>query len=217
MPESTNKSEPKDIVYGSFNDFEITFLPAQTAQYYAKLHAAHDDGITFAELYNQMPDFFYLIMDHRCYYLYEFSLPSCEGVSCQTFYINLFKKLYREFGTSNWIGSVEVNREFESFIEFTDFYQNELDFDERLPLSNDKFNEENVPSETLMEIINYEPRMNWAPDEILSKLGHHYESILDGEFTVFLKENEADVLQAFMDSGYNCIHNEKLIAQAFGQ
>jgi hypothetical protein len=206
-----------DIVYGSFNDFEITFLPIKTAEYYAKLHTAHQNGITFAELCDQLPEFFDLIMDYKCNYFYQFGLPSCEGISCQKFYLKLFKKLYDEFGSSNRIGMVKVDREFKSLIDFSDYYQNELDLEERLPLSADKFNEESVPFETLMEIINYEPRMDWAPEDIYNKLGFEYESIHDGDFTVFLKENESEILQAFKDAGYNCIRNEKLIAQAFGQ
>jgi hypothetical protein len=59
--------------------------------------------------------------------------------------------------------------------------------------------------------------MNWVPNEILGKLGYHYDSIHDGDFTVFLKEKEAEVIQAFKDAGYNCIHNEELVAQAYGQ
>ena len=117
----------RSIVYGSFNDFEITLLPVQTAKYYGSLHTAHKDGITFAELYEQLIEFFNLIMEHRCYYLYGFYPPSYEGMSCKEYYIYLFRQLYDEFGNgSGWIGSVEIDHEFGSLIDFTNFYQREI-------------------------------------------------------------------------------------------
>ena len=68
-----------------------------------------------------------------------------------------------------------------------------------------------------MEIINFEPRMDWVPYEIIDKLGYDYESIHDGSFSVFLLDNKVEVLQTFKEAGYSCIHDEKLIAQAYGQ
>jgi hypothetical protein len=68
-----------DVVYGSFNDFETIFLPSETARHYARLHDAHLYGITFVQLYDQLPKFFNSIIDYYCYTLYGMNPPSCEG------------------------------------------------------------------------------------------------------------------------------------------
>lgn len=211
-------SENKTLVYGSFNDFDTRFLPIDTAKYYAKLHSAHSAGISFEELYEQLPEFFETIMEYLCYTQYGFSIPSLKKESCQEFYINLFKLLYAELGNDpGWIGLSEVERPLRSLVDFTNYYQNELAFNERLPLANDRFSRENVDFYDLLEILNFGPRMDWAPDVILKKLGHNYNSLHDGPFTAFLIESQAEVCQAFENMGYTCVRDEKLIAQAYGQ
>jgi hypothetical protein len=200
------ENEKEVIVYGSHCGEVTFFIPISVAQHYANLHVAHNKGISFAELFDKLPDFFYLIIGYRYYYFHGHGdyISPIEGLSCEEFYSNLLKELYHD-----------VDHECDSFDEFCDFYQ-KLPIEERLPLSNDRFNETSIPSDLLIDIIDYKTLIHWVPDDIFTKfarteLSIHYEDITD-----FREEDEEEIVKAFERAGYRCVHNVKLIAQVHG-
>ena len=207
------------VVYGTFNDFEICFLKIEDAQRYANFHNAHNSGITFEKLFDSQRDFFIKIIDYYCYFHYGFYTSTCENkFSCGQFYSDLFKRLYSEFKCDQkQIGMHNINVRIDSFIEFTDYYQKRIPFEDRVPVAKDNFCHNTIDFFMLMEIINFEPRMEWVPETILQRVGYKYESVLDGSFTCFLIEREAEVLSAFQEYGFKCERNDKLIAQAYGE
>jgi DNA-binding response OmpR family regulator len=211
------KPGAREVVYGSYNDYEIIFLPVATARHYAKLHSYHRDGVTFEKLFYEFPEVFHLIMGYFCAYYHEVELPPSAESSCEAYYIRLLKQLYEELvDRGEWIGPNGTYRRINSFVEFTDFYRSKLAPGERLPLSDDLFSTENFDYHTLMELMNFEPRIDWAPERILTELGFWDGSPMHGDVTWFMSENQEKIVEAFEDSGFICSRNDKLIANAYG-
>ena len=206
----------ESIIYGSTGDDSILFFPISTARYFAKIHSAHRKGITFAELFDQIPDVFETVMENRYDYVYGGSGSVFRSPTCTDYCTDLLKGLYDEYGCgAEEIGDIKIDREFRSFEDFCDFYQ-KLPLESRLPLCNDRFDENSMPFDILIELIGYGPRIDWAPKDILKKFGHTEWSHWDGEVTIFNREDEEDLVKAFEKAGYKCVRDEKLFAQVYG-
>ncbi|GAB4154395.1 MAG: hypothetical protein Kow00107_04510 [Planctomycetota bacterium] len=216
---TVNTMTTKDrIVYGSFNDIEVIFLPEKTARRYADFHQAHREGVTFEWLFNNFHEFFIDILEFYSDYHYQLSLSEFIDHSCDVFYMKLFKALYQQFKENNGrIGEHKVNRPIKSFLSFQDYYQNEIDFHERVPVPGDKFDYENIDGYDLRYIIGFGPGVSWAPKSILEKFSCSYESIHDGTFTIFPPERKEEIRDAFVALGFECEPDYDLISRAYGE
>ena len=142
------------------------------------------------------------------------SVPDAEEHDCDEYFDLLFEEFIK--------ADLFIEADFDEYreLDISDFrriYENEYDRSERFPIKSDMFNEDYIYGFDLLEMLNYEPSMNWVPSEIREKCGEIHNTVLDGEVLHFDIANTDKIALAFEAMGYKCVRDELLVAKAYGQ
>lgn len=200
-------NEKKDIiVYGSFNDMYVNFLKKDVAEYYAEIWRSHKEGITFGELQIRYPWLLNIILESGMWFSDVSDLPDAENHDCDSY----FDLLFERFCEDDLIDDADIS-------DFRRIYENEYERSERLPIISDMFNEDFIIDSDLLEILNYEPKMTWVPQEIINRFGKGGYSMFGDELLDFEIGDTEAIVEAFEQIGYRCVQHELLVAKAYGQ
>jgi len=199
-------SREKDIVvYGSFNDVYTVFLEKGVAEYYAEIHRCHKEGITFGKLHKRYPWLLNFIVEWMRGFIDLSDLPDAEEHDCDSYFDLLFEQFFEADSLNKKLWGLDI-------YGFRRFYEDEYERFERLPIKSDIFNE----NYNLLEILDYQPKMTWAPEEIINRFGETGYSFLGDKILDFNIEDTEAIAEAFEQIGFKCVQDDLLVAKAYG-